>query len=293
MLLAALACAESQPERLARSTSFASLQSALAPGADARKSYGTGPSQFGYLQVPTGPGPHPVAIFLHGGCWLAQYSIGHSNKLTGALAARGIASWSLEYRRVGEPGGGWPGTFEDVATGADHLRSISDAHHLDLTRVIAVGHSAGGQLALWLAARKSLPAQAPGYATNPIPVQGVLGLAPAADLAALHRNRVCGHVVDQLMGGSPRKFATRYQWMDPARFDALDVPQIVVVGARDADWTPVARRYAKAARKRGDDLTLIEAPDSGHFEMIDPGTTSWPLVLNAARDLLDGSATPE
>jgi acetyl esterase/lipase len=108
------------------------------PAPTARIPYGNDPLQFGDLRVPDGDGPHPVAIFVHGGCWLSQYDISHTDMVTDALTRNGIATWSLEYRRVGDPGGGWPGTFEDVGQGADHLRSIADQFNLDLDRVIAM-----------------------------------------------------------------------------------------------------------------------------------------------------------
>ena len=127
------------------------LDHLVAPPAEARISYGDDALQFGELRLPDGPGPHPVAIVIHGGCWLGEFDLTHIGTLAEALNEEGIAAWVIEYRRIGNPGGGWPGTFEDVARGADHLRKIAKEHPLDLDRVIAVGHSAGGHLALWLA----------------------------------------------------------------------------------------------------------------------------------------------
>lgn len=259
------------------------------PIADARIHYGDGALQFGDLRVPPGSGPHPVAIFIHGGCWLAEYDIGHSSKLTAALARNGIATWSLEYRRVGDDGGGWPGTFQDIGRGTDHLRSIAREYHLDLDRVIVMGHSAGGQLALWAAARSGLPAEAPVASTDPLNVRGVLALAPAADLEFLHEQRVCGHVIDKLMGGSPAQVPDRYDQGSPMQLAPDDARQILIIGKYDDMWAPPGRRYFEAARIRGDDVRKIEATESGHFEMIDPDSSTWPLVLDAARDLLETS----
>ena len=126
------------------------------PEAQHRIAYGPGPQQFGELRLPDGAGPHPVVIVVHGGCWLAEYDLGYMSSLAAALTADGVATWSIEYRRVGDDGGGWPGTFDDVGAAADHLREIAAEHELDLERVVAVGHSAGGHLALWLAARHGL-----------------------------------------------------------------------------------------------------------------------------------------
>lgn len=256
------------------------------PPADARIQYGDDPLQFGDLRVPPGDGPHPVAIFIHGGCWLAKYGIEHSGKLTAALARSGIATWSLEYRRVGDAGGGWPGTFQDIGRGADHLRSIAEEYRLDLDRVIVMGHSAGGHLALWLAARPGLPAEAPFSSRDPLDLRGVLALAPAPDLEFLHEEEVCGHVIDKLMGGSPEQFPDRYRWGDPGQMASGGVRQVLIIGKYDDDWAPSGRRYFRVARERGDDIRMVDATESGHFEMIDPDSTTWDLVLESARKLL-------
>lgn len=278
------ACSKAEPPQI---MSAADLANFTNPPADARIQYGDGELQFGELRLPSGKGPHPVAVFIHGGCWLAEYDITHSNKLTDAFARNGIATWSLEYRRVGDEGGGWPGTFQDIANGADHLRTIAAEHNLDLDRVIVSGHSAGGHLALWTAARSQLSANSELAAENPLAVRGVLALAPAADLGLLHEEQVCGHVIDKLMGGSPADVPDRYRDGDTARLGPDDVPQILIIGKYDDNWAPAGLSYFAAAMKRGDDVQNLEAPESGHFDMIDPDSTTWPLVLNAARDLLD------
>jgi len=256
------------------------------PPADARIQYGDDPLQFGDLRMPPGSGPHPVVVFIHGGCWLAEYDISHSSKLTAALARAGIATWSLEYRRVGDEGGGWPGTFQDIGHGTDHVRSIAAEYNLDLDRVIVMGHSAGGHLALWAAARSGIPAEAPVSSTDPLAVSGVLALAPAADLGYLHEQKICDHVVDSLMGGSPTQVPDRYRWSDPVRLAFDGVRQLLILGKYDDGWTPTGLRYLETARARGDDVRMIEATESGHFEMIDPDSSTWPLVLEATRELL-------
>ena len=255
------------------------------PPADARASFGDDPLQFGELRLPEGPGPHPVAIVIHGGCWLDQYDMSSLGTISEALTEEGIAAWVLEYRRVGNAGGGWPGTFEDVADGADYLRELADEFPLDLDRVIAVGHSAGGHLALWLAARPHLAADEPLYDPDPIKVGGVLGLAPAPDLAFLHQQKVCGHVIDGLMGGSPEQYPARYRAGSPGDHVPLGVPQRLVIGRYDDTWAPVGQRYFDVAEKSGDDVRVLDAVDSGHFEMIDPATSTWPLVRDAALEL--------
>ena len=249
------------------------------PPADHVISYGEDRLQFGELRLPAGQGPHPAIVFIHGGCWLAQYDIAHIRKLAAAFADEGIATWTLEYRRVGGPGGGWPGTFDDIATGADHLLTLAAKFNIDLKRVIVAGHSAGAHLAIWLGNRPEewLPGLEPA---------AVLALAPAADLAYLHEQQVCGNVVDKLMGGSPGQFPQRYQLGSGTARLPLPVPQYIVIGEHDEGWAPVGRRFIESARQQGNAPHVINAGESGHFEMIDPDSTTWPLVLGAAKAAL-------
>ena len=249
--------------------------------------YGPDALQFGELTMPEGAGPFPVVINIHGGCWLAQYNIDHSRALANALAKEGIAVWNIEYRKVGDSGGGWHGTFLDVGSGADYLRTLAKDHPLDLSRVVAMGHSAGGQFALWLAMRNKIPESSEIHQANPIPIIGVLGLAPASELDALQTKKVCGGVVEKLMGGSPVEVPDRYKAAMPSANVPIGVRQILIVGKRDKDWGWVGQAYRdKAIAAKEPKLEFIEAPDSGHFEVIDPGSTTWPMVRETARDLL-------
>ena len=255
--------------------------------AGVKYAYGDDPLQFGELTLPDGPGPHPVVIFVHGGCWLAQYDLPHSRALAVALAKEGLAVWNLEYRRVGNPGGGWPGTFLDIALGADHLVKLAAPNKLDLSRVLASGHSAGGHLALWLAGRHKISTESELHSQKPLAISGVLALAPASQLDQLYERGVCGNVVDKLIGGSPVKYPTRYDSTSPSRLAPLHVFQIILVGKSDEDWGWNGVDYAKAAREAGEkEIEFIEAPDAGHFEVIDPNSTTWPIVRNAVHRLL-------
>lgn len=259
-----------------------------APEPTARIAYGDEALQFGHLRLPGGAGPHPVVIFIHGGCWLAEYDIAHVGAIEQAIADEGYAVWSLEYRRVGNRGGGWPGTLFDVGHGADHLRALATRYPLDLTRVIASGHSAGGQLALWLAARASLPETSALWMEDPLPIHGVLGLAPAADLEGLHRAGTCGGAVGRLMGGSPARHPERYRAASPMQLAPIRAEQAVIVGAHDQTWSPAGRAYVDRARQAGDAaVRLVVAPESGHFELIAPRSTTWPLVRDTLRTLLE------
>jgi acetyl esterase/lipase len=256
------------------------------PEPDARIAYGESPLQFGYLRLPPGSGPHPVIVFIHGGCWLSAFDIRHAGLAEQAFSDAGYAVWSLEYRRVGDEGGGWPGTFGDIASGVDHLADLAREYPLDLDRVIVSGHSAGGQLALWVAARTRIPPTSELYTARPLPVHGVLALAPAPDLDALHGAGVCGGVVDRLMGGSPDAYPNRYDVGSPMRLMPVGVPQRLIVGAHDRAWAPVGQAYFDRARSVGDSpVTIREAPESGHFEMIVPNTSTWPLVIEELETL--------
>lgn len=251
-----------------------------------KHAYGSDPHQFGELTLPDGPGPYPVVVSIHGGCWLAKYPLDYTRAMANALARDGYAVWNIEYRRVGNEGGGWPGTFQDVAHGADHLRKLAKDHPLDLNRVVAIGHSAGGQLALWLAARPRIQESSELYVADPLPLAGVLALAPAPELDLLHEKAVCGHVVDKLMGGSFTDVPDRYKAAMPSALAPIGVPQVVMVGKLDEDWRPVGELYVEKAREAGDrQVRLIVAPESSHFEVVDPASTTWPLVRDAIRRL--------
>ena len=255
---------------------------AVAP--DARVPYGPGPQQFGELYLPAGPGPHPVVLLIHGGCWQARYGLAQLGPLCAALRSEGLAVWSLEYRRLGN-GGGWPTTFADVATGADALRTLEAP--LDLGRVVAAGHSAGGHLALWLAARPRLPRSSPLWAPSPLPLKGVLALAALADLAAAARRGLCDGAVGELLGGAPEAVPTRYDDASPAALLPLGVPQRHLVGVLDSIVPPdYLAAYVAAARATGDDASLEILPGAGHFELVAPASHAWPALRAALHDFM-------
>jgi acetyl esterase/lipase len=245
------------------------------PTAGERIAYGPGEFQFGELRVPAGAGPHAVTIVIHGGYWRAAYDLKHIGHLCEALTRAGIATWSLEYRRLGNTGGGWPGTFDDVKAGAAHLSKIAKAKSIDMTRVIAMGHSAGGQLALWLGKQ------------NAIALRGVVALAPVADLRRAWELKLSGNVVEQLLGGSPDKVPDRCRAASPIEMVPLGLRQRVIHGAAD-DVVPtsISRGYVEAAHNAGDDATLTEPPGAGHFELIDPRSRVWDLVRERSLSLV-------
>lgn len=283
----ALGAAGPVPAGAPQGVPFQEVLALEAPPADARVAYGPAPQQFGELWVPRGIGPHPVAVVIHGGCWQRAFGEGHIRPACAALARMGVAAWCLEYRRVGDEGGGWPGTFEDVARGADHLREIGPAHGLDLTRVVAVGHSAGGHLALWLAGRARLPAADPLRGTSPLPLRGVVGLAPIPDLARAAADHVCGDAVTALLGGAPEAQPARYAVASPIALLPLGVPQEIVHGREDG-IVPVglSERYVAAAREKGDAARLVVVEGAGHFDVIAPTSKAWLRVEEALRKLV-------
>jgi acetyl esterase/lipase len=229
--------------------------------------YGEDPRNLAELHRPRGPGPFPVAVVLHGGYWQPPWTKLIMRPLCLDLVRRGWVAWNVEYRRLGRDGGGWPMTFDDVARAIDHLAELGDPA-LDLDRVTLVGHSAGGQLALWAGGRLELPAGAPGAAPRVVG-RRVLALAAVCDLAA------AGRPARELLGGSVEQVPERYAEADPMRRLPLRIP-VGLVHARDDTTVSVqrSRDYAAAARAAGADVTLVETP-GGHRDPIDPTTTAW------------------
>jgi acetyl esterase/lipase len=251
--------------------------------ADARVPYGNDPLQFGDLRLPTGKGPFPVAVVIHGGCWISTFAtLQNTAAFADALRDAGVATWNIEYRRLDNPGGGWPGTFADVAAGADHVRALAAQFPLDLTRVIAVGHSAGAHLALWLAGRSRLPASSVLHRTDPLRLSAAIAVGGPGDLRGFttYARSICGSpVIEQLLGGSPETVPDRYAQASPIELLPLKTPQILIVGAEDGVMPAAARdAYVAAARKAGDTAEVVVVPNASHFEVIAPTSSAWPTV---------------
>jgi acetyl esterase/lipase len=259
-----------------------------APSPGERAPYGADPLQYGELRLPSGEGPHALAVVIHGGCWRSRYDAGHIGAFSAALARSGIATWTIEYRRVGDEGGGWPGTFLDVARAADHVRELARSRPIDGSRVVAVGHSAGGHLALWLASRRKLGAEsAIRGASDPLPLAGVVSLAGVDDLRRALRERVCDDMASQLVGGVPEKLGPRYAEASPIELLPLGVPLHLLNGALDP-IVPVSfgRDFERASRAAGDEVKLTVLDDAGHFELIAPGSRSFAPVRDAVLELV-------
>jgi acetyl esterase/lipase len=230
--------------------------------------YGTDPSQHGELFLPDGEGVFAVVVVIHGGYWRARYEKSLMTGLCVDLAGRGLAAWNLEYRRVGS-GGGWPETFLDVATGVDLLADIPAP--LDLTRVGAVGHSAGGHLALWAAARPRLPADAPGAGPRVVP-RAVVSQAGVADLHLAAVTSPSDEPTRALLGEP----SDHYALASPRELVPLGVDQLVLHGERDDVVSMrISESHAAAATAAGDQCELRVLPRTGHFEHIDATSDAW------------------
>jgi acetyl esterase/lipase len=258
---------------------------------DARVVYGGESCQFGELRLPTGRhGPLPVVVVIHGGFWRSRYSLALMNPVAAALTSAGVATWNIEYRRIGNPGGGWPGTFQDVAQAVDYLRDMGPAHNLDLRRVVTLGHSAGGHLALWAAGRSRSDQGSPRTEASPLPIQGAVSLAGVTDLRRAFELGLSDGIVATLMGGAPDEVPERYAASNPSQLLPMGIPQVLVHGTHDPTVPfEVSQRYQSSATQMGDEVTLVTLPGAGHFEVIDPRSQEWPIVVETVRSLLENT----
>jgi acetyl esterase/lipase len=240
------------------------------PAADLRFPYGQDPNQFVDVRLPEGKGPHPVVFFIHGGYWRAKYDLTHAGHLCAALKKAGIATWNVEYRRVGNPGGGWPGTFEDIRSAyrAIHSHKNDSLANLDLKRLCVAGHSAGGHLAVCLAAFE--PA-----------VTHVLSLAGLLDLKRAYELHLSNDAVVEFLGGTPATVPDHYHEASPAERSIPQAHQKLIHGNTD-DVVPyeISQNYATKKKAAGEHIELITLPNTGHFEIIDPGSHVWKQVEN-------------
>ena len=271
-----------------------SQKKTTSPGRVIRISYGPESLQFADLYLPDKRGPHKVVILIHGGYWRARYDLTLMDMLAKDLAARGYAAWNIEYRRVGNPGGGWPGTFIDVARAADHVRSIAPVYDLDVRRVVAIGHSAGGHLAFWLAARPRIPADSPlaglrntqGEAGVLLDLVGAISQAGVLNLEMAWKLHLSNDAVVGLLGKTWPDAPDRYAAASPAALLPLGVAQVVLHGTRDKDVPiEISRSYAAAARAANDPVEYIEMEGVDHFDLIDPLSNAWNVTIEALKRL--------
>ena len=241
--------------------------------------YGDAESQFGELFLPSGD-PRATIVLVHGGSWQDDTDLGLVRPMARDLAREGYAVWNVEYRRVGEDGGGWPGTFEDVGAAVDHVAVMAAEHPVDPERVIVVGHSAGGTLALWAGGRPD--------GVRPL---GVVSLAGFTDLEACVQEDLLAGACSRVLGGTPAEVPDRYLQASPLQRLPIDVAQVLVHGADD-EIVPVRQsvQYAAAAEAAGDRASAVTVPDAGHFQLIDVKHPAYGDVLTGIDQLASGSA---
>ncbi len=252
------------------------------PAPDKRIVYGPAPSQFVELFKPAGAGPHPVVVLIHGGCWTRHYDgIEQMRNMAGALAKQGIAVWSVEYRRHDEEGGGYPGMYQDVATAVDLLKHEAKASALDLARIVAVGHSAGGHLAQWAVSRHKLPEWSPAWTPQPLPIKTVISLGGLADLrneAALIRTS-CDCESSFIAGKPSAQRPDIFADTSPAELLPAGVHTVLIHGERDTiSPTVTGENYARRARAAGDTADVLVLPGGSHFDEVSADSKSWLIV---------------
>lgn len=248
------------------------------PPAAPRIRYGPAPLHVADLRVPEGPGPHPCVIAIHGGFWRNRYDLDHLGHLCAALTGTGFATWNIEYRRVGDPGGGWPGTFHDVVRAARHLFAIDPCHRIDPGRVIVLGHSAGGHLASWLASIGAVPPSS-GIGGEPLPLRGTVALAGVLDLRRAFELDLSDGAVRDFLGGAPGEVPERYAAASPIALCPLSVPHLLIHGGED-EIVPL--EMSERLHAASPDATrLLTLPGAGHVDLIDPRAAIWPDLLAA------------
>jgi acetyl esterase/lipase len=265
------------------------------PDADHRLTYGSDPLQFGELRLPKSKGPYPVAMLVHGGCWAdhlprldpraTTYEL--VRPVAAALTDAGIATWNVEYRRVGNPGGGWPGTFQDISAATDFLKKIGPTYDLDLTRVVVVGHSSGGQLVLWIAARAKLPPSSVIYTKDPLKIKAVVDIDGPPDLASTlpFESKVCPTpAVTDFLGGTPAERPDAYRDGSAQSFLPLGVPQQIVVGGLLRGVSESVTSYERLAKEKGDSVTILPLEGANHFDMLKPDSLYGKALIQAIRD---------
>jgi acetyl esterase/lipase len=262
-----------------------SLQDYLAldgRAADRHIAYGAAPSQFVELFLPDGAGPHPVAVLIHGGCWTVDFGgIRQMRNMAAALAGAGVAVWNVEYRRYDEEGGGYPGMYQDVATAVDLLREHAAAHALDVSRIVAVGHSAGGHLAQWAVSRHKLPSWSAAWRPSPLPIPAVVSLGGLADL----RNEArlicssCERTTPQLAGEPTAERPDVFLDTSPAEMLPCGVRTVLIHGELD-EISPLStgERYAARARAAGDVAEVFVLPGGSHYDEVSADSPAWAIT---------------
>ena len=283
MVTAALAAAPLAAAPLMR---WPDLLNRPQPKPDATIAYGADPLQHVGLWLPKKAGAHPVVLMVHGGCWQTEVAKADiMNWIADDLRKRGIAVWNVEYRGVDRPGGGYPGTFLDVAHAADLLQRDARKYHLRADKIVVVGHSAGGHLALWLAARGGLPKESPLYAPHPVKLAAAISLGGLPDLqaASVPPGNTCdSEPVAKLVGAPSASRPDVYADTSPAALPDPSIP-VTLVNATLDRIAPPAFAKAYAVKRKAHRVTIAY---EGHVELITPGTKSWGATVRVIEGAL-------
>jgi acetyl esterase/lipase len=250
--------------------------------ADARIAYGPAPAQVVDLFLPKGRGPHPIIVLIHGGCYLAEYQgLAQTSGIAADLARRGYAVWNVEYRKLGEEGAGYPGTFLDIADAVDRLRIEAPRYRLDTKRMVAVGHSAGGHLALWAAARARLPPTSPLWRADPLKISAVVSLGGIGDLkgqADIFAGACGPEPIPRIIGLAERP----EPYADTSPAELLPTGAHVVMMSGELDHVmppPTGQAYGERVRRAGDSAEAVAIPGASHFDVVMPSTAAWKTVV--------------
>ncbi len=250
--------------------------------------YGEDPLQFGELRFPTGTGPYPLLFVIHGGFWSAAYDLAHIGHLCSRLTSLGIVTCSLEYRRVGNAGGGWPGTLLDVANATEFFRkTLSTDPRVDISKAGAIGHSAGGHLAFWLGGRQNISESSKLRQRDKPWLRAVISLAGIVDLHEGWHQQLGSGAVGRLIGGGPDRHEERYREASPIELLPMSLKQVLIHGKHDRT-VPISQseQFVKQAKIAGDKPSLIALEGTGHFELIDPESSAWDAVSQATLESL-------
>ena len=261
------------------------------PAPSATIAYGSAPSQFAQLFRPEGPGPFPIVVLVHGGCWTVEFGgIKQMHNVAGALAARGIAVWNVEYRRVDEEGGGYPGTYLDMNAALEKLVAIAPTYQLDTARMLAMGHSAGGQLVQWIAGRSRIPRSSPLFQPSLLAVKNIISLGGLADLRserALIKSS-CDRHIEQLTGLPSAMRPDVYADTNAAELMPNGSRTVLITGALDTVSPPrAAEDYAARARLAGDQAEVLILPGASHYDEIVASSFAWSAILPVIERMLN------
>ena len=247
----------------------------LAPSpADLLVPYGLDSHQFGELRFARGHAQDAIIMNIHGGFWRNRYDLAHAGHFCAALSAQGFATWNIEYRRVGDEGGGWPGSLDDVRQAWHFIGQLGEKYRLSAENAILIGHSAGAQLALCLAA----------YERS---VRRVMSLAGVVDLERAWELHLSGNAAAEFLGGSPQDIPQCYASADPAKLRIPQAEQWIIHGADDVVVPrDFSRLYCEGKKNRGENVALLEIPHADHYDLIDPRSAAWPAVEGAVLRLV-------